>query len=81
MINITPINVVIKNQIATQLKIRAEFYTSDNTSRVFWELLNEDNLQLLNGDMVIPTATHNAWGVDDSVIEDYVLTQLNLERE
>lgn len=80
MINITPLNIGVQNQIATQIKIRAEFYTSTNTSRVFWQLFNDNDLQLLNGDLVIPEATHNAWGTDDSVIEDYVLNQLNLER-
>lgn len=80
MINIKNKQVGLPPSNATKLQIRVEFNLGASESRVFWIVLNADNEHLLTGTLAIPTETHNAWGVDDSVIEDYVLGQLNLER-
>lgn len=80
MIAIEPINIGLPSKEAVNLKIRAEFILGTDTSMVFWSVSDADNMDLIKGDLLIPTEIHGAWGVDDSIVEDYVLNQLGLQR-
>jgi hypothetical protein len=80
MTQIQPTNLGLPPIEAIAITIRAEFNLGGDSSRVFWRVFDVDNNQLLSGNLYIPSLIHNAWGVDDSVVEDYVLTQLNLDR-
>lgn len=50
-----------------------------DTVEVFWKLSGDDN-KSFEGNMTIPHEVVLNWGTDDSVLEDYVITQLNLTR-
>lgn len=49
-----------------------------DTVEVFWELIGGDFSK--EGSMIIPHEIVLQWGTDDSVLEDYVIAQLNLTR-
>ena len=78
MINITPINIVGKQ--ATKILINVQLQTGGTTSTAFYQLKDAQGGYLYDGIISIPTAVHSTWGTDDSVIENYVLQQLNLTR-
>lgn len=80
MINIKPINIGLPPKQAVSLKIRAEFVIGDAISTIFWSVADAENMDLAKGDLIIPTEIHDAWGVDDSIVENYVLTELGLHR-
>jgi len=49
-----------------------------DTVEVFWKLIGDD--KTFEGSMIIPHEIVLQWGTDDSVLEDYVIAQLNLTR-
>ena len=50
-----------------------------DTVEVFWKLAGDDN-KSFEGSMTIPHEIVLQWGTDDAVLEDYVISQLNLTR-
>jgi hypothetical protein len=48
------------------------------TVEVFWELIGGDFSK--EGTMIIPQEIVSQWGTNDSILEDYVIEQLNLTR-
>jgi len=54
------------------------FLLFPDTVDVIWRLSGNDNNQ--EGNMTIPHEVVLEWGTDDSVLENYVISQLNLTR-
>lgn len=79
MIQIQPIQILDRQ--ATQLEIRVELKPNADTSTAYYNIRNSERGLIFNGIIQIPIEIHSTWGEDDSVIEDYVLEQLNLQRE
>lgn len=80
MIAIKPTQIPLRNAEANFISMRSEFNLNTDTSIVQWFLYDSERKPITNGAVEIPSETHLAWGVDDSIVEDYVLEQLNLER-
>ena len=80
MIQINPTQIPLRNAEANFITMRSEFHLGTETSRVFWQVYDVEKQPITSGTIEVDSDTHLAWGVDDSVIEDYVLNQLNLER-
>lgn len=49
-----------------------------DTVEALWTLSGED--KTFSGSMIIPHEVVLQWGTDDTVLEDYVISQLNLTR-
>jgi len=64
----------------TQLALRSEFEIGAETSRLFWQVFDVDNNQILYGNLNVDPATHLNWSTDDTIIEDFALNNLGLER-
>ena len=80
MIQIKPKEIGLPPTEATQLSLRSEFEIGAETSRLFWQVFDVDNNQILYGNLDVDYATHLNWGTDDTIIEDYALNNLGLER-
>ena len=50
-----------------------------DTVEALWKLSGQD--RSFSGSITIPHEIVLQWGTDDSVLEDYVISQLNLTRE
>jgi len=80
MANLQPTNVITYplNWDAKSIEITINaFPLFPDTVEVFWKLIGDSNS--FSGSMVIPNSIVSEWGVDDSVIQNYVLEQLNLK--
>lgn len=78
MINIEPVVIPTKGT-ATKLEIRVLTFGLNSTSATtYWSLLTDTNQVVLDGNLVIPSEVFLNWGTDDSIIEDYVIDELNL---
>ena len=60
-----------------EIKVNS-FSLFPNTVEVFWKLIGGD--KTFEGSMIIPNEIVLQWGTDDSILEDYVISQLNLTR-
>lgn len=69
----------ILNTDATQIDIIVHVPLHSDTSTAFYVLKDADGGYLYDGIVKIPSEIHSVWGVDDSVIENFVLSELNLE--
>jgi hypothetical protein len=49
-----------------------------DTVEALWNLSGDN--QTFSGSMIIPHNIVLQWGTDDTILEDYVISQLNLER-
>lgn len=80
MANLQPTNVITYplNWDAKSIEITINaFPLFPDTVEVFWKLIGDENS--FSGSMVIPNSIVSEWGFDDSIIQTYVLKQLNLK--
>ena len=81
MANIQPTNTFTYplgwNITSLEVTVNA-FSLFPNTVEALWKLSGED--KTFSGSMTIPHEIVLQWGTDDSVLEDYVISQLNLTR-
>jgi hypothetical protein len=66
---------------AKKIEVNIYFPLGSETSRAYWAMWSDDNEKLAQGDLLIPQEIHMNWGTDDSIVEDYVLQQLGLQKE
>ena len=78
MIQIKPTLYVRGKEKATTISIDVKFNTQGETATTYYVVSNEVEC-LADGNIEIPSGVYNAWGADNSCIEDYVLTILKLE--
>jgi hypothetical protein len=79
MANLNPTNVITYplNWEVKSIEITVNaFPLFPETVEVFWKLIGDSNS--FSGSTIIPHEVVLEWGVDDSVIQDYVLQQLGL---
>jgi len=79
MANIQPTNTFTYplNWNANKIEIIVNsFPLFPNTVEVFWTLSNEE--KSFGGSMIIPNEVVSQWGTDDLILENYVISQLNL---
>jgi len=62
LINVKPINI----------ELFAE------TCGIYWQIFDENNNQLADGNLDIPSEIYLNWGDDDNIIIDYVIEKLGL---
>lgn len=83
MIEITPTQAGFPTKEVNRLMVRSmPFQMGSTSSQVYWELQNQTGdvfSVLANGNLDIPEAIHTQW-LDDTIVENYVLSQLNLTR-
>jgi hypothetical protein len=80
MANLQPTNVITYplNWDAKSIEITINaFPLFPDTVEVFWKLIGDTDS--FSGSTTIPNSVVSEWGVDDSVIQNYVLEQLNLK--
>ena len=80
MANLQPTNVITYplNWDAKSIEITINaFPLFPDTVEVFWKLIGDSDS--FSGSTIIPNSVVSQWGVDDSVIQDYVLEKLNLK--
>lgn len=64
---------------ATELEIRVEsFPLFPNEINVFWKVSGDSTSK--EGVMTLPQVIVDQWGTDDTIVEAYVLQQLNLTK-
>jgi hypothetical protein len=72
MVQIQPLNIAIKG-IATQMNVLVlNFATNATTAVTYWQLFNENNESLLDGNYTMTEEQFNSWGTDNSVVNEYV---------
>ena len=65
---------------ATNLEIRVEsFLLFPDKINVFWKVSGVDTSK--EGVITLPQSIVDQWGTDDSIVEEYVLEQLNLYKD
>lgn len=80
MANLQPTNVITYplNWDAKSIEITINaFPLFPDTVEVFWKLIGDSDS--FSGSTTIPNSVVSQWGVDDSVIQNYVLEKLNLK--
>lgn len=80
MIPIKPTQIPLRNAEANFISMRSEFDLGAETSRVFWQLFDAEQKAITSGTVEIDSKTHFSWVENDSVIENYVINQLNLKK-
>jgi hypothetical protein len=65
---------------ATEIEITVRFDLGAKTSQ-YWVLLNEDSQKVADGNIDIPEEILSQWGTDDTLVLDYILEQLGLEKQ
>lgn len=80
MANLQPTNVITYplnwDVKSIEITINA-FPLFPDTVEVFWKLIGDTDS--FSGSTTIPNSVVSQWGVDDSVIQNYVLEKLNLK--
>jgi hypothetical protein len=72
MVQIQPLNIAIKGT-ATQMSVLVlNFATNATTAVTYWQLFNENNECLLDGNYTMTEEEFNSWGTDNSVVNEYV---------
>jgi hypothetical protein len=72
MVQIQPLNIAIKG-IATQMNVLVlNFATNATTATTYWQLFNDENECLLDGNYTLTEEQFNSWGTDNSVVNEYV---------
>lgn len=82
MIQIEPIQVGLKKKDATQFNVapmNIQLFAESCGS--YWQIFDEENNQLDNGNLDIPSEIYLNWGEDDNIIVDYAIEQLGLTRK
>lgn len=74
IIKISPVTVEI-----TDVKIHLE-YVLNSGAKIHFSLLHANGIPYEYGTIALTEEEFQAWGTDDSYIEDLVLTKLNLVR-
>lgn len=76
---IKPVGVFPKT--ATVICITAVEQTQDNESKVSWHLLDDADLPLKFGDVIVDARAYQKWGAENEVVLALVLEKLQLEKE
>ena len=64
---------------ATQMNVLVlNFATDATTATTYWQLLTEDEIQVLDGNYTMTEAEFNAWGVDNNVVNEYVANAIGV---
>jgi len=72
MVQIQPLTIAIKGT-ATQMNVLVlNFATNATTAVTYWQLFNENNECLLDGNYTMTEEEFNSWGTDNSVVNEYV---------
>ena len=72
MVQIQPLTIAIKG-IATQMNVLVlNFATNATTATTYWQLFNDENECLLDGNYTMTEEQFNSWGTDNSVVNEYV---------
>lgn len=80
MVNIQAIEIPTKGTAIT-LEVRVlTFGLNAESAIAYYALKDSNNNTLLEGNLQIISEVFLNWGTDDSVIEDFVLDELNLVR-
>lgn len=61
-------------KIGTKIRWYMLNYPVGNQS--YWELLTDNDEIISNGNLLIPQETIDVWGINDKIIEDYILSQI-----
>ena len=65
----------------TQIYIRPiSIELGGETCSTYWQIFDENNKELESGNTEIPSEIYLNWGEDDSIISDYVINKLNLQK-
>ena len=79
MIPITPVQIGLpkKEGVSINVKpINIELFAE--TCGSYWQIFDENNNQLADGNLDIPSEIYLNWGEDDNIIIDYVVEKLGL---
>jgi hypothetical protein len=72
-IAIEPIVFPINQGTATRLTVLVLNFTTDATTcTTYWQLLNDEGVQLSQGNYTLTEGQFLTWGVDNSVVNQYV---------
>lgn len=64
---------------ATQLKVLVQNFETDAiTTGTYYQLLTEDGIQCLQGNYTMTVEQYDAWGQDNSVVDEYVANYLGV---
>ena len=81
MIKIAPVQIGLpkKEGVSINVKpINIELFAE--TCGSYWQIFDENNNQLADGNLDIPSEIYLNWGEDDNIIIDYILAELGLEK-
>lgn len=80
MITIKPTSLGVLGT-AEQLQVTVHGFTTDaTTTGIYWVLKTAEGKQIAEGTYYLTEAEFEAWGADNSYIEEIILSQLNLEK-
>jgi hypothetical protein len=68
-------------QEVTDIDVTVRFDLGAKTSQSYWVLSNEKGEAVQTGNLDIPEEVHAKWGIDDTLVLDYILEQLGLEKQ
>lgn len=72
MVQIQPLTIAIKGT-ATQMNVLVlNFPTNATTATTYWQLFNESEECLLDGNYTLTEEQFNNWGTDNNVVNEYV---------
>jgi len=81
MIKIAPVQIGLpkKEGVSINVKpINIELFAE--TCGSYWQIFDENNNQLADGNLDISSEIYLNWGEDDNIIIDYVIEKLGLEK-
>ena len=82
MIQIKPKEVGLPLRTATQLRVTSDKMQSNATTCILhFEFFDIENSLIYSGNLTMTEEEFEAWGADNTYIEDLVITRLELERE
>jgi predicted secreted protein len=80
MITIKPTSLGVLGT-AEQLQVTVHGFTTDaTTTGTYWALKTAEGKQIAEGNYNLTEDEFEAWGADNSYIEEIILSQLNLEK-
>ena len=80
MITIKPTSLGVLGT-AEQLQVTVHGFTTDaKTTGTYWALKTAEGKQIAEGNYNLTEEEFEAWGADNSYIDEIILSQLNLEK-
>ena len=80
MITIKPTSLGVLGT-AEQLQVTVHGFTTDaKTTGTYWALKTAEGKQIAEGNYNLTEEEFEAWGADNSYIDELILSQLNLEK-